>query len=157
MAATFSPGDITQPGANLGFDSLAGWVMVPQGGTKNTKNVALKDGAGLALQLAPTGVAELSETSTQTSTQTGREILLTGKRSGTVRLEARDASGRAQATLEISVKRRRTVSTFFHFVFDKSGRSTRLGLSDALQMMDVVNKLRSRRPMSCCRAAIQAM
>ena len=116
MAATFSPGDITQPGANLGFDSLAGWVMVPQGGTKN---VALKDGAGLALQLAPTGVAELSET----STQTGREILLTGKRSGTVRLEGGDPSGRAQGTLEISVKRRRTVSTFFHFGFDKSGRS----------------------------------
>jgi len=42
MAATFSPGDITQPGAKLGFDSLAGWVMVPQGGTKN---VVLKDGA----------------------------------------------------------------------------------------------------------------
>jgi hypothetical protein len=62
MTATFSPGDITQPGANLGFDSLAGWVTVPQGGTKN---VVLKDGAGLALQLAPTGVAELSETSTK--------------------------------------------------------------------------------------------
>ena len=67
--------------------------------------------------------------------------MLTGTRSGTVPLEAQDASGRPQATLEISVKRRRTISTFIHFVFDKSGRSTKLGLSDALQMMDVVNKL----------------
>ena len=74
MAAAFSPGDITQPGAKLGFDSLAGWVMVPQGGTKS---VVLKDGAGLALQLAPTGVAELSETSTQNGTGdlTHRETL----------------------------------------------------------------------------------
>ena len=72
MAATFSPGDITQPGAKLGFDSLAGWVMVP-----GTKNVVLQDGAGLALQLAPTGVAELSETSTQNGTGdlTHRETL----------------------------------------------------------------------------------
>lgn len=134
MAATFSPGDATQTAGRFGFDSLASWAMVPEGGTKK---VILTGGAGLALRPTTAGVVALSET----STTAGREIVITGSRLGTVRLEAQDSSGRAQATLEISVKRRRTISTFIHFVFDRSNRSTQLGLSDAVQMMDVVNKL----------------
>jgi hypothetical protein len=134
MATAFFPTGTTAE--RLGFDELERWVMVPEGGTKT---VLLKDAANLSLKVADSknGVLSFSEQ----STQNGRKIVLTGSRPGTVRLQAQDSAGRVQAGLEITVKARRQLSTFIHFVFDNRHWSTNLGLDNALQTIDVVNKL----------------
>jgi hypothetical protein len=133
MAASFAPGD---PGtiASLGFDATATppWLMIPVGGSKT---VLLKEGAGLKLDFARSGVASFTELPPSTF---GRLITITGSTPGTVRLEA---TGSDQATLEVTVKAQKKVSTFVHFVFDKSGRTTNKGLTEATQIIEVVNKL----------------
>jgi hypothetical protein len=72
---------------------------------------------------------------------TSRRISLTAISAGTTFLEAKDANGRVQAALEVTVKEKQTYSAFVHFVFDKSGRSAAAGLSEAEHMIDVANKI----------------
>lgn len=132
MATTFAPGGVrtvAEPVPELGFNATASpaWLMVPADPLK-TKTVMLTDDVGLSLRLAnsaQTGIVTFKE---QPSTAAGRPILLTGIRPGTVRLEAQDKTGAARATLEITVKAQKKLATFIHFVFDKSGRSTKNGV-----------------------------
>jgi hypothetical protein len=138
MVATFAPGSV-KLADRLGFDSDANppWAMVPVG---ESKRVMLKDGAGLSLQVSrpgPSGIVTFSE---QAGTS-DRVILLTGIGPGTVHLEARDTTGGVRATLEITVKEQKHLATFIHFVFDKSHRATARGLYEAVQVMEVANKI----------------
>ncbi|MFL5245038.1 MAG: hypothetical protein ACJ8FY_23295 [Gemmataceae bacterium] len=130
MASTFVPA-ITR----LGFDETASppWLMVPAAG--GTKTVILRDGDGLSLNIAKTGIVTFKELS---PTPAGRPIVITGANPGTVRLEA---TGSGQATLEITVKAQKRLSTFIHFVFDKSQRSSNKGAPEAREMMELANKL----------------
>ena len=142
MRATFAPEGSALD--RLGFDEAASppWIMVPADPAK-TRIVILKDGAGLSLQLAnsaKTGIVTFTE---QPATG-ARRILLAGTAPGTVLLEARDSTGAAQATLEITVKAQKKLNTFIHFVFDKKGNSSIKGLTEALQMMNLANKLLSQ-------------
>jgi hypothetical protein len=131
MTATFAPGD-TSTTSGLGFDATASphWLSVPFPGV--TKTVLLKDGDGLSLSLAKAGTVKLEE---RPRTAAGRPIAITGMSPGTVLLSA------GKATLEITVKAQKRLGTFIHFVFDKSRRTSNRGLTEALQAMDVANKL----------------
>lgn len=56
-------------------------------------------------------------------------------------MEAVDGSGRVQATLEITVKAKLTLSTSCHFVSDKSGRGPRISTSTADAMINSANAI----------------
>jgi hypothetical protein len=131
MTATFAPGDASTI-TGLGFDAMATppWLSVPFPG--GTKTVLLTGGDGLSLSVANTGTVTFQELP---RTAAGRPIVITAIRPGTVRLSA------GQATLEITVKAPKKLATFIHFVFDKSGRSSNKGLTEAVQAMEVTNKL----------------
>lgn len=130
MAATFAPGDASTI-TRLGFDATASppWLSVPLGGTKT---VMLTGGDGLTLNVAKAGTVTFKELP---RTAAGRPIVITGISTGTVRLDA------GQATLEITVKAPKMLATFIHFVFDKSRRSSNKGLKEAMQAIEVANKL----------------
>jgi hypothetical protein len=140
MAATFATAGRTVE-ARLGFDNEVSppWVMVPVDGRKN---VVLRGGNGLSLQLRTTwgtGVVTFQEQSPDPVF--GRLIELTAKSPGTAFLEARNATGQMQASLEITVKARMVLRTFVHFIFEKNGRSGAAGLEVAEHMIEVANKL----------------
>ena len=137
MAASFAAEEATAVG-RLGFDDsvVPPWIMVPMQGKRL---VVLKDGKDLSLGLrnAASGVVTFQE---QPHPQ-GRGVQLTPVAPGTVFLEARDAGGGVKAALEITVKRRKTLSTAFIGIFDKSGRSSTGGIGGAEHMVEVANKL----------------
>jgi hypothetical protein len=54
----------------------------------------------------------------------GVAVQVFGVAHGTTIIKARDASGRVVARLDVSVKRKKTVRTSFHFVEDKDGTRT---------------------------------
>src|ERR1019366_3135004 len=140
--AMFTEGELVPLARRLGFDATAAppWVMVQAG---SAKIVSLKDGSGLSLQLrsvwdpSSSGAATFQEYAGINT----RRIVLTAKGAGTVFLEAVDATGRTQATLEITVKEKMTLHVFSHFVFEKSGRMGSTGPDEARQMVEVANKL----------------
>jgi hypothetical protein len=131
MTATFAAND-TSTISGLGFDATASPPWLSVSFPSDTKTVMLKDGDGLPLSLAKTGTVKLEE---RPRTAAGRLIAITGMSPGTVLLSA------GQATLEITVKAQKRLATFIHFVFDKSRRTSNKGLTEALQAMEVANKL----------------
>jgi hypothetical protein len=143
--AIFRPGDTAPPAKHIvGFDDTASppWIMVPAG---EFRRVILNGGAGLSLQLKPVwdpngkGVVTIAEQSSPGGAD--RSIVLTATAPGTTVLEARNASGQVQASLEITVKEQVQLTTFVHFVFDKGGRTTNWDLGRARQMIDGVNNI----------------
>ena len=131
----------TAVGSELGFDDevAPAWVTVPAG---TTKNVLLKDAAGLNVGLRdPADKAFLTVGQGQTSAQ-GRIITLTaGATPKTVFVDVQNSAGAPVVSLEVAVKKAVTLSTFIAFVFDKKHRTTPLGLSAGLQIMEVANKI----------------
>jgi hypothetical protein len=128
-------------GSQLGFDDevTPAWVTVP---ASSTKTVLLKDALGLSVSLRnPADKAFLTVGEGQTSAQ-GRTITLTaGATSKTVFVDVKNPSGATVVSLEVAVKKAVTLSTFIAFVFDKAGHTTPLGLTGALQIMEVANKI----------------
>jgi len=140
VAATFVAGEAT-PIAQLGFDDepTPPWVIVPANGSRL---VVLKDGTGLSIHLRTNPGTSAAPVKFQEQGHTlGRGILLTGERAGTAFLEALDAANTARATLEITVKERKTLSVCFIGIFDKSHRGPGTGLKNAEQIVEVCNKL----------------
>ena len=137
--ATFVPAGVGI--GTLGFDAAENppWVMVPESGSKN---VRLKDGAGLALRLTAkvggTGILAFQETSSDAA---GRTIQIQGRAAGTALLEATNARGQVQAGLEINVKAKMVVTTAVFFLFENNGRTCASGLGTAINMIEVANKL----------------
>jgi hypothetical protein len=125
----------------LGFDNAATppWVMVPQGGSKT---VRLTRGDGLTLRLKRQIGTDLPTIQEKFSDPIfGRTIEIAGRSPSTSILEAFDASGRVNATLEINVKAKIVLATSVFFVFEQNGRACRAGLGTAEQMIEVANKL----------------
>ena len=142
MAAIFTAGELT-PLKRLGFDDEAvpPWVMVPKNGTRN---VNLKDGDQLSLQIralwSPGGSSVVTFKEKFRDPLLGRSIELTGIGPGTALLEARDANNnQLQATLEINVKERRTLSVCCCFVVDKSLRRSSAGMGESTTMIEGAN------------------
>jgi hypothetical protein len=125
----------------LGFDELVApaWATLPTG---ISKNVILKDGAGLSVALRNPGENAFLTVAEAAATSLGRVFTLTAKQTAkTVFIDATNSTGTPVASLEVAVKKPVTLNTLIHFVFDKAGRTTRLGLTDALQTVDVANKI----------------
>jgi hypothetical protein len=143
--ASFRPGDTDSPAKRItGFDDSGDppWVMVPEG---EFRRVILTSGSGLSLRLKPVwdpygkGVVTVVEQSTPGGAE--RPVVLTAVTPGTTVLEARNTGGLPQASLKITVKKEVTLSTFVHFVFEKSGRTTSWDLGRAKQMIESVNNI----------------
>jgi hypothetical protein len=125
----------------LGFDELVtpAWVTLSTG---ISKNVILKDGAGLSVALRNPGDKAFLTVAEAAATGLGRVFTLTAKQTAkTVFIDATNSTGTPVVSLEVAVKKPVTLNTFIHFVFDKAGRTTRLGLPDALQRVEVANKI----------------
>jgi len=125
----------------LGFDELVtpAWVTLS---TNISKNVILKDGAGLSVALRNPGDNAFLTVAEAAATGQGRVFTLTAKQNAkTVFINATNSTGTPVVSLEVAVKKPITLNTFIHFVFDKANRTTRLGLSDALKTVEVANKL----------------
>jgi hypothetical protein len=135
MAASFAPGDASTI-TGLGFDATASppWLSLPFPG--GTKKVMLTGGNGLSLNVSKTGTVTFKELSPTAAGDRLIEIIPTNP--GTVRLEA---TGAGTATIEITVKSQKRLATFIHFVWDKSRRTSNRGLTEALQAIEVANKL----------------
>ncbi|MGH7438660.1 MAG: hypothetical protein ACRENE_23470 [Polyangiaceae bacterium] len=89
----------------LGFDQQAGLQVTHVGASTP---LALFDGDSLAVAVANTSIATLSETPTG---QGGlRAFILTAASPGTTTVDARDAGGAVQASLELQVNTERTLA-----------------------------------------------
>jgi hypothetical protein len=125
----------------LGFDELVtpAWVTLS---TNISKRVILTDGAGLTVALRSPVDKTFLTVAEAAPTAQGRVFTLTAKQTAkTVFIDATNASGRPVVSLEVAVKKPVTLNTFIHFVFDKAGRTTRLGLTEAMQIVEVANKI----------------
>jgi hypothetical protein len=146
MPPTFISGGVKTPAdpvPELGFDATqasAPWAMVSTDRQK-TRTVVLTNDTGLTLRLGSGSKPGIVSFQERPRTAAGRPIVLTGTLPGTVRLEAQDSTGAAQATLEITVKAPKKLSTFVHFVFDKSRRATKRGLTEAMEVIRVANAI----------------
>jgi hypothetical protein len=125
----------------LGFDDLVtpAWVTLSTG---VSKNVILKDGAGLSVALRNPGDQAFLTVAEAAASGGGRVFTLTAKQTAkTVFIDAANSTGARVVSLEVAVKKPVTLNTFIHFVFDKVGRTTPGGLTGALQTVDVANKI----------------
>src|SRR5688500_17107892 len=122
--ATFIASESTDV-KRLGFDDTATppWVMVPMQGRRV---VVLKDGAGLSLALRAGG-GQFVGIQEQTH-PSGRGVLLTSIAPGTTFLDAKDAGGGVRASVEVTVKQRKSLSTCFISISDSKGRGSITGL-----------------------------
>jgi hypothetical protein len=99
--------------------------------------VVLKEGAGLALRLRATGSANPSGI-LRFQKQTypaGRGIVLAPIAPGTVFLDATDQTGGIRASLEITVKARKTLKTAMFRITDKGGRQPSRSPNDIEQRL----------------------
>jgi hypothetical protein len=145
MAATFAAGEAAFID-RLGFDdeSVPPWIMVPAEQDATKRVVVLKEGAGLTLQLRsaasspkPSGILRFQE---QTHSA-GRGIVLEPVAPGTVFLDAKDPTGGVRASLEITVKARKTLKTAMFRMLDKAGRGPAKPVNAVEQQIGVANKL----------------
>ena len=140
--AQFTPGELVPLLGRLGFDEQAfpPWVMVPTGGRKI---VSLVSGVGLTVQVAPSvdptgaGVVSVQEEAGVTS----RRFVLVAKGAGTAIVKAVGTNGQTLASLEVTVKDKKSLSTCFHLVFESRGRSSSVSQAQFDNMIDVCNKL----------------
>ena len=134
---TFIAGESTEV-KRLGFDDAATppWVMVPMQGSRV---VVLKDGGGLSLALRAGGARFV--TIQEQAHPAGRGVLLTSIAPGTTFLDVKDASGGIRASLEVTVKQRKSLSTCFISITDSKGRGSITGINNAQRLVDVVNIL----------------
>jgi hypothetical protein len=124
----------------LGLDERPSppWIMVPLGGKRN---VTLADGTGLNVALRKAGDSAFCGLRELQGSPRGRVFELNGLGAKTVFLDAVDASGAAKASLEISVKAKVRLATFFGFVFDSAGRVTPRGYAEAMEIIRVANSI----------------
>ncbi len=125
------------PGA-LGFDNRPSppWTMLP---LKAKRTVTLADGAGLKVGLQNATDSQFVGVREIAASAGGRVFELEGLGAKTVFLEAANASGAKQASLEITVKAQMRLATYFGFVFDSAGRVTPRGYSDAMEIIAGAN------------------
>ena len=145
MAASFAAGEAAEID-RLGFDDEATppWIMVPAEQDAKKRVVVLKEGVGLTLQLRtaagslkPSGILRFQE---QTHSA-GRGIVLEPVAPGTVFLDAKDSTGRVRASLEITVKARKTLKTAMFRISDKANRRPGKPVSAVEEAIGILNKL----------------
>jgi hypothetical protein len=133
----FLEGNLLQ---RLGLDDRPSppWIMVPLDGKRN---VTLAEGAKLKVALRKPGDTSFCGLQELQSSLGGRVFELSGLGAKTVFLDAVDASGATKASLEISVKTKLKLATFFGFVFDSAGRVTPRGFAEAMDIIKVANTI----------------
>lgn len=106
---------------NDGFDGRATppWQMVPLNGTKTVK---LMDGGGLTVTSSNPPIASIEEVP-MCFIDGHREFRIRGRRVGTTSILAKQGAT-LRARLDISVKRKKTVTVAFNFVSDNAGHRT---------------------------------
>lgn len=107
------PADGFEPG--VPGTGVAPWIMVPRGGSRFVRLLNGND------------VRQVTSDNPNIATalNLGVAVQVFGISHGKTTLKARDSHGRFVARLDVSVKRRRTVRTSFHFVQDKKRRTMR--------------------------------
>jgi hypothetical protein len=136
MPTTFAP--VT---GQLGFDPLVtpAWVTLSIG---VSKNVILKDGAGLSVALRNPGDKAFLTVAEAKATALGRVFTLTAMNTAkTVFIDATNSTGRPVVSLEVAVKKPVKLNTLVHLVFDKAGRRRPQGMSGVEQTVQLANKI----------------
>jgi len=128
------------------------WIMVPQ---NRQNHVLLRDGSGLNVRarVGSVNITEVTATNPGPSNpftyaavnvarrERARLFCIGGTMPGPATLEAVDAHGRVQATLDCSVKRQKVVRAAFNFVRDNVGHTTSRSLADTNHWLDVINRI----------------
>lgn len=129
-----------------GFDSyrINRWQMVPLNGTRY---IILRDGAGLTVSSTDPAKLLVTEVTRPTLPVAGlqpissgdRFLKLEGKNHGAVEVHAKNAVGLVVKTLEVNIKRKKTVNISFNFVRDNAGHRTLRNTSQASTWVTGIN------------------
>ncbi len=129
-----------------GFDShrINRWQMVP---LNDTRYIILRDGAGLIVSSTDPAKLLVTEITRATLPVSGlqpirsgdRFLKLEGKNHGAVEVQAKNAAGIVVKTLEVDVKRKKTVNISFNFVRDNAGHRTLRNTSQASTWVNGIN------------------
>jgi hypothetical protein len=121
---------------NDGFDGKVNppWQMVPASGFKLVKVV---NAAGLTISCDKPAIASVVQISPDT-------IRVGGLAPGTAIIRAKDASGKVVGTLDVAVKRKKTIVTSYFFVEDAAKRkkhATTRTLGDEVNLTKLINEI----------------